>query len=398
MECTHISENLLHLAIATALGIMPAVAGANEIVSIKIEDVGSTVGGAYSPILDGKSGGFRFTTIDPSTYAGTSLWTGDTGTDMLWGGNQNPAGSFTTGFLFGGAPFVPYTFGSNAVGEINIDDATGDPQLVISNLDFGGEFAGAVNFNLPPDPGTLHVNWVIPNDDGTFKVSFQWSHYITSTDDPTFNYVGFSPRWILEGTMTIADSGQPRIEVGITVPDGAQQECSLTNGSFVSLSAGVRLFNGAELANISWFIDGEPAGSGEDINPFLSLGEHAVSAIAETTTGQVSTADTTVQVIDTVAPVVDAAFIDSKSGEPISSIDTDNAQYVMASLEATDVCDPDPVIVGTGGFDLSDGDILKIKGNLNSVMLTTNSLVLRATATDSSGNSTNAEYTLTITE
>ena len=399
MQNAQLTKTLLSLAITTAIGIAPVVAEANPVLYIKIEDVGSTVSGAYSPVLDGKSGGLRFAPINPETYFGTALWTGDTGTgEMLWEGNPNPTGSFSTGFLFGGQPFVPYTFGNNAIGEININDATGESELIVTALDFGGLYAGVVNFNLPPDPGTLQVNWVVPNDDDTYKVSFQWSHYITTTDDPSYNYVGFTTRWILEGTATIADSGVPRVKVGITVPGGPTQECSATNGSFVSLTADVQLFNGAELANVSWAIDGEPVGSGESIDPFLTLGEHSIIVTAETTTGQTSTADTTVQVSDTTVPDVDVAFIDAHSGAPVSSVDRQNAQFVITHMEAMDVCDPDPVIVGTGGFDAANGDVLKIKGNENSVLLMTNSLLLRATATDSSDNSASDEQTLTITE
>lgn len=392
-------RSLLSLAVTSALGIGSGLAEAGPILRLKIEDVGRTVGGVYDPTLDGNSGGFKFASINPATYAGVSLWTGDAGTGrMLWEGAPNPTGSFSTGFLFSSAPFVPYTFGNNAVGEISINTATGEPELIVTRLDFGGNYGGAENFDLPPDPGTLKVNWLIPNGDGTYKVSFQWSHDITTADDPSLIFTNFTARWILEGTITTADGGLPRVEVDIDVPGGATQECSVTDGSFVSLVADVQLFNGAELAAVSWVIDGESAGTGESIEPFLTLGSHSISVTAESTTGQLSTARTNVAVRDTTAPDLDLAFIDARSGEPVSSIDQRNVHNVITRLQASDICDPDPVTEGTGGFDVADGGVLKIQSNKNAVTLTTNSLILRATATDASHNSASQEQTLTITD
>jgi hypothetical protein len=195
-------KSMLATAVGVALGVGSiGVASAATIVSLKIEDVGSNTAnaaGSYSSALDGRAGAFRFNPISLTTYTGASLFTGDVGTgEMLWGGAANPAGSFSTGFAFSGQPFVPFTFGAGAVGDI-----TGGA-MTISSLDFGGNYANSANFLLPPDAGTLRINWVIPTANANqYKVNFQWSHLITTAEDPSGNFVGFNARWVLEGTAT----------------------------------------------------------------------------------------------------------------------------------------------------------------------------------------------------
>jgi hypothetical protein len=200
------------LALGLAFGVA-ASANAAVVTGITIQDVGSTLNGVdggggtgtYSPALDGKSGGFRFNLLNPTTYFGASLFTGNVGTGTIIAqGAANPVGSFSTGFLFSGAPFVPYTFGSG----VNADITAG--ALTVSSMNFGGQFAGANNFNLAPDVGTLKVNWV--NQIGSsndYNVSFQWEHMITAAEDPSGNFAGFNARWLIEGVAHTAPAAVP---------------------------------------------------------------------------------------------------------------------------------------------------------------------------------------------
>ena len=81
-------------------------------------------------------------------------------------------------------------------------DIDGAGNLTFSTLDFGGNYAGLQNFNLAPD-GAVQVNYVNDNGDGTYDVNFQWSHYITTADDPSGSYVGFTARWLVDGVATV---------------------------------------------------------------------------------------------------------------------------------------------------------------------------------------------------
>jgi hypothetical protein len=196
-------QSIMSSAVVAALGVTAGVANAASVTGLTIKDVGSNSANAansYSSTLDGRAGAFKFGPINLTNYAGAALFTGDVGTGTLIGGGApNPTGSFSTGFLFSSAPFVPYTFGSGFVADI-----TGGA-LSISSLDFGGNYGGAVNFNLPPDTGTLEVLWTVATANATdFDVAFRWSHNITSADDPSLMFTTFTARWILEGCASTA--------------------------------------------------------------------------------------------------------------------------------------------------------------------------------------------------
>jgi hypothetical protein len=198
------------------------VANSGQITQLVIQDVGSTLGGAYNTTLDGNSGGFRFTPINPETYVGVTGFSSDTGVPMLWGTLATPLfqgpGVFTTGFLFAGLPAGPFTFGTidngtsgapfNANGAIG--DITGNV-LTIDSLGWGTRYEGSFDYPLEPDPGSLQVNWLVPSSNpNEYLVSFQWSHLITADEDPMDEaLVGFTTYWILEGIATVEPENQP---------------------------------------------------------------------------------------------------------------------------------------------------------------------------------------------
>ena len=224
-------------------------ANSGQITQLVIQDVGSTVGGAYSSVLDGNSGGFKFGPIDPENYDDpppVSRFSTDTGVPMLWGTAAAPVfqgpGVFTTGVLFAGLPVEPFTFGTvdngapgapfvanGAIGDITSNT------LTIDSLGWALLFAGSDEFIQGPDPGTLQVNWVAtganPNE---YLVSFQWSHLITEDEDPTGGaLVGFNASWILEGIATVEPDNQ--------APDCSAAVASIDtiwppNHKFVSIS------------------------------------------------------------------------------------------------------------------------------------------------------------------
>lgn len=181
------------LGAALALTLVTTGAHAAAVVGLTLADTINASTGALG--ADGKSGAFRFAPINSLTYLGTSLFSGNVNGGVIDITQANAAGAFASGFLFAGAPFIPYTFGP-----IDMDITGG--VLTVNSLPWGGNYAGRVNFNLPPDAGTLTVHNLIQTAANAYAYRIGWEHYITSTDDPSGAYVGFCARWIIEGTMT----------------------------------------------------------------------------------------------------------------------------------------------------------------------------------------------------
>jgi len=189
----------------------------------------------------------------------------------------------------------------------------------------------------------------------------------------------------------------PLVKVYVTINGGSVQECAAINGHDVTASAAITLLNGAVLESITWSVDGINAGTGENLSSFLTLGNHTISVTAKATSGAQDIATASVNIVDTTAPIISAAFIDSRSGSEITSIDTKNTSFVGVSINATDICDASPINQGIGGFVLSDGDVLKVQGNQDKVELTTSVLEMQAKSFDASGNVSIQSKTLSIT-
>ncbi|MGD2063757.1 MAG: hypothetical protein PVF51_09290 [Nitrospirota bacterium] len=208
-------------------------------------------------------------------------------------------------------------------------------------------------------------------------------------------FVGIPVTLHLEGFV---EGGGPAIGVAINLDGDTVRECSEPGGTPVVATADVTLVGGAVLESLSWTVDGVDAGTGEVIQPFLSLGNHTIAVMATADTGETATASVDVVVKDTTDPMLDVAFIDSRSGARITQIERANVQWVIASYPATDICDPAPMTEGVGGFAVTDGDVLKIQGNNDAVILTTSQITLSATAADASGNVKSGKATLTLTQ
>jgi len=201
-------KSAISLAVASAMGLSMTAANAVNVISMTIEDVGSNTAngtGNYTSALDGVSGAFQFKNnyINVGTYNGATPWTGDVG-DLLGSGSANATGSFSTGFLFSGSPFVPYTFGSGFQADIT------NGVLTVTSMDFGGNYNGGANFNLPPDGNfPLEVLWVNDIGGGDYTAAFRWGHDITSTEDPSLGFTAFTAQWVVEGTLHTTASQVP---------------------------------------------------------------------------------------------------------------------------------------------------------------------------------------------
>lgn len=200
--------------IGTAFTVATESAEATAIKQFVIEDVGSTVGGSYSTILDGNSGGFSFSAINPANYLDVTGFNTDTGIPMAWQGNIQGPNVFTSGFNFAGVDVDVFTYGtinstapgSPFTGTGAIGDITGGA-LTVTSLDWGAGPLSSGNvapYPQGPDPSSFQVNWVTPGvNSGEYLVSMQWSHLITTAEDPSGDFIGFTTNWILEGTATL---------------------------------------------------------------------------------------------------------------------------------------------------------------------------------------------------
>jgi len=192
-----------------------------------------------------------------------------------------------------------------------------------------------------------------------------------------------------------AEPTGPGVRLNLVVNGGNTQECSATGGSEVTINAIPQLFGGASLDSIHWTIDGEDAGTGIAINPFLSLGVHAVEAIATTTTGETGSANVDVIVRDTARPDLAVAFLNNQGQE----IEVAGPGPVEIRFTATDTCDPSPVVShgnAVPAFGVSSGDVLHINASKGNLKLPTTALRVDAFATDASGNGISASNTLSL--
>ena len=117
---------------------------------------------------------------------GENLFTTDIG--PIDATQANTAGSFSSGFVYLGQPFVPYTSGA-------IDATiTGDTINVVS-FPFGGTYGGS-NFDLPASNVTGTA------DEATGAYSFDYSSVIQSG-----SFKGLTAYFHIEGVATLADGG-----------------------------------------------------------------------------------------------------------------------------------------------------------------------------------------------
>lgn len=172
---------------------------AAPVLGLQLKDVGSNTADGpnnYSPSPDGVAGAFiNYTELDILTFSGAGVFTGDVGTGTILGeGAENPLYSFSTGTIYGSSFLEPFTFGGGMVADIS------NGVLTFSSLDFGVNIVPGTVW-MPPDPGSLTVNWVVPTGPNTYDVSFMWSR--TFVWDPLDSGMQDAPYHLyLEGTMT----------------------------------------------------------------------------------------------------------------------------------------------------------------------------------------------------
>ena len=153
-----------------------------------------TLAGALG--TDGYQGAYFFGALPSQANRGALLFTGDVNSGIINVNSANAPSSFTTGFLFGGSPLLP-----NTTGPISIDIT--DTTMTVNNLPWGNYYEAALfQFNMTPDQAPTYTLVQINATDYAYRMQF--SHMITSAEDPIGTYAGLTGYWILEGTMTTA--------------------------------------------------------------------------------------------------------------------------------------------------------------------------------------------------
>jgi hypothetical protein len=203
--------------------------------------------------------------------------------------------------------------------------------------------------------------------------------------------------------VSIVHDGQPDFSVSIQVPGGSTQECVSTGGTNLQVNAVVRIDPPLEVDNLTWRLDGQDVAYGESAVLFVPLGTHTIEAILASTTGDLTSAGSTVVIEDTVAPGIHAAFTAPRTDEPISELAGPGLKRAGVSIDVHDACDPAPTSTATAGLAVSDNDRVTTLsppgGPAAHLILDTrsNSVELSVSAQDASGNVSSVVRTLSVT-
>ena len=143
------------------------------------------------------------------------------------------------------------------------------------------------------------------------------------------------------------------------------------------------------------------AGSGNTVDIFTSLGDHAISVSVDTLASGSFQSSTPVAVSDNVSPDLGIRFIDQRTGAEITEVTGNGTNFVTVRYDVTDTCDPDPIASGVAVpvHAVDDGDTIVIqKKQLSTTTLGTSAVNVSAVATDASGNQRHREATLLIVD
>ena len=320
------------------------------------DPTGNTVG-APTPITGTYNTDTQHIAIDPWMFFGFAV---NSQIDLL------SPGSYTFPLV------LPINVGSGQIGGIITTTWNGNiiPQGIV--------------WNVIPYPGGQHFEPIDSDGDGIP------GQKMISGPFPGFTFV----------YEFDAGTPAPSIEVSINVTGGDNQQCNETGGTHVELTSTFDLNGGAELASIDWTLDGDAAGSGISITPFLSLGSHLISVTATGVSGVYDTASTTVNVIDTVKPDLAIEAVDTRTGQAVTSVNGSGTSFIEVRLNAIDACDSNVDVAGAVKpvYAVVGGEVIKIQGNNGDVTLPTTALEVSATATDDSGNNQSEKLILPISK
>jgi len=125
------------------------------------------------------------------------------------------------------------------------------------------------------------------------------------------------------------------------------------------MNAEIKLLDDDAVDTITWSLDGVPVAGDETAIVTVPLGVHSVGITVSTVLGHILKDTENVIVEDTVAPVINAAFLNSKTGTEITAINSKDKANL--SINVSDVCDETPNSSATAGLPVFDGDTVSAR-------------------------------------
>ena len=261
---------------------------------------------------------------------------------------------------------------------------------------------------------------VIDNGDGTLDFSgwtVRWgggdistdvfSTVFTCTSDPCLpehdyiiDVIGYvSDGWVGIPYELHLINGDPTayitiLDPGSALPGAVVQECNSTGGNLINLSTQVDLAGEDQVSHVEWFVNDQLIASGNAIQHFFPLGTQTISVRLTTLAGQEATDSMTVTIRDTTPPLVNADFINRVYDQSLEQLEFINFLRVVA--QATDICDPSPVVQAMYGAPVKDNDSILVLQYSSFIILDTPLISLNVQATDSAANSASASRNILI--
>jgi len=235
--------------------------------------------------------------------------------------------------------------------------------------------------------GKLGAYLVIESNSHSYQVFAAWT---VSQDSKIFTNVRIPENTLVGGTLNgsvlsinyalPADAAT----VSVSIVGGSTHECSQPAGTTVTFNASSTLIGDIQVDRIDWDLDGTFFTSGVNASTLIPLGTHTVTATSTASNGMQDSDTVTVIVRDTTPPLLDISFVDELG----NSVTSASAGDVKIEFNATDICDPAPIVSNGSAVPVMntfDGDIISIDSQTGAVRLPTSAVRVTATARDSSG-------------
>ena len=193
----------------------------------------------------------------------------------------------------------------------------------------------------------------------------------------------------------------PNESVAIDIPGGDTQECTTADGKAIPMTVKISISDDDAVDTITWSLDGVPVATGESVIVPVSLGSHAVEVDVTTVSGRTFRDTASITVPDTIAPVINAAFLDVKSGAEIMVINSKGK--AMVSIDVSDTCDAWPTSSATTGLPVLDGDTVSARTSKKdgvelSIDASADHVEVIVTAEDASGNMSKEKAVLMVVQ